>query len=215
VRFIDAVLVRVHGIRIFADDPECILRITRRPRMLREPVALPDGTWLDAGAKIVEIHFWNEHLPAIEEDGADLLWGRQFGRRLAHSLRLLAAHASGDLSLADFAAIHGRLGFIQRDEVESFKRLAGRFGLLLELQTAAGLRFWKGAFWAGLYSWWLMWTFNPETLRRKRFRDIALSDLWMTRAVMLDRYGLYDRSRGLDDRSREGPDGGSREVPGD
>jgi hypothetical protein len=31
-------------------------------------------------------------------------------------------------------------------------------------------------------------TDDPE-LERKRFRDVALSDLWMTRAVVIDRYG--------------------------
>jgi hypothetical protein len=100
------------------------------------------------------------------------------------------------------SAIRGQLGFIQKDEVESFKRLAGRFGLLLGLHAAAGLRFWKGSFWAGLYSWWLMWTFNPGTLRRKRFRDVALSDLWMTRAVMIERYASGNSSGGLGEEGR-------------
>jgi hypothetical protein len=192
VRSIDAILVRVYGVQTFADDPECILRITSHLQTLQRSVNLPDGTQLEAGTSVIEIHFWNEHLPVIEGAGADMLWGRQFGRRLSHSLVLLERYAAGHPALADFGAVHGRLGFIQESEVGFFKRLAARFGLLLELQSAAGLRFWKGAFWAGLYSWWLMWTFNPGTLQNKRFRDVALSDLWITRETMLGRYGPGD-----------------------
>ena len=68
------------------------------------------------------------------------------------------------------------------------KGLATRFGFILELEAAPGMRFWTEAFWAGVYSWWPVWTFNPNTLRRKRFRQIALSDLWMTRETLLGRY---------------------------
>ncbi len=194
VLLIDAILVRHHGVETFADDPECILRTNLR--RLEAGVGLPDGTRLEPGDKVIEIHFWNEHLPAIEQEGADLLWGRQFGRRLAHSLRLLAAHAQADPRYEDFAAIHGRLGFIPGDDVDIMKGLATRFGFILELEVAPGMRFWSGAFWAGVYSWWLMWTFNPNTLRRKRFRQIALSDLWMTRETLLGRYGEGSRRPG-------------------
>lgn len=196
VRSIDAILVRIYGVRTFTDDPECILRINSEPQVLEHPLTLPDGTYLATGTTVIEIHFWNEHLPVIEGAGADLLWGRRFGRRLSHSLTLLLRYAVSDPSLAGFAAVHGVLGFIQEGEVDFFRRLAARFGFLLELQSSAGLRFWRGAFWAGLYSWWLMWTFNPGTLRSKRFRDVALSDLWITRDAMLRLYGPADEPPG-------------------
>ena len=194
VLLIDALLVRCYGVKTFTDDPECILRTSFR--RLKDPVSLPGGARLGSGDKLLEIHFWNEHLPPIEEEGADMLWGRQFGRRLAHSLRLLAAWATVDPRCAGFAAVHGRLGFIPADGVELTKNLAARFGFMLELQVASGMRFWTGAFWAGLYAWWLMWTFNPHTLRRKRFRQMALSDLWMTRETVLGRYGEGPRRSG-------------------
>lgn len=60
-------------------------------------------------------------------------------------------------------------------------------------RLAYSLRFWTGAYWAGLYSWWLMWTFDPNTLRRKRFRKMARSDLWMTRDTLMGRYGTGPR----------------------
>jgi hypothetical protein len=190
-------LVRIYGVRSFTADPECILRIGSVPSILRQPVTLPDGTVLALGDKVIELHFWNEHLPVINDNGADMLMGWQFTTRLVHSFRVLAEHVLNDPGLRTFAALHGRLGFIQGSDVESLKRPAARLGLLLELHDAAGLRFWRGAFWAGLYSWWLMWTFNPGTLRRKRFRDVALSDLWMTRETLLARYGPAGTDSGI------------------
>ncbi len=76
------------------------------------------------------------------------------------------------------------------------KGLAARFGFVLETETAPGLRFWTEPFWVGFYSWWLMWTFNPNALRRKRFRGTSLSDLWMTRETLLGRYGKGSRESG-------------------
>jgi hypothetical protein len=189
IRLIDSVLTRAYRVRAFTADAECILRISDGPGIVRKDTILPDGTRLTAGDHLVEIHFWNEHLPVIEEGGGSLLFGKQFGARLAHSLGLLAVYVAEDPAFAGFAAVHGQLGFIQVDEIEFYKRLAARFGLLLELHSAAGLRFWKGGFWAGLYAWWLIWTFNPGSLRGKRFGNVALSDLWMPRDVLLTRYG--------------------------
>ena len=192
VLLIDGILVRRHRVEVFADDPECILRST--VRRLDEPVTLPcppdgspAGARLEAGATIIEVHFWNEHLPHIGEKGADLVWARQFALRLSRSLDLLAAHALITPSYARFAAVHGQLGFVQGPEIEVMKRRMGRVGFMLELRSAPGLRFWSGPFWACLYAWWLMWAFNPNTLRGKRFRDTAISDAWMTRDTLLSR----------------------------
>jgi phosphoserine aminotransferase len=186
---LDAVLSRLYRVEVFADDPECILKVGAAPVTLAAPVGLSDGTRFAAGDPIIEIHFWNEHLPRIEERGADLWWGRQFGRRLAHSLHLLAVGPAEDARYRGFVALHGVLGFIPEDDVDLTKRLASRFGFTLELRAAPGLRFWRGAFWGALYSRWLMWAFNPHTLRRKPFRSSALCDLWMTRETLLGRYG--------------------------
>lgn len=187
VRLLDAVLVRCYRVEVFADEPECILRSS--VRRLKAPVGLPGGARLESGDKLIEIHFWNEHLPPLEESGADLPWGRRFARRLWRSLELLAAHAVSDPRYKDFVALHGRLGFIPEGEVDTRKPTAWRFGFELEVQEAPGMRFWTASFWAGLHAWLLMWAFNPNTLAGKRFRETALSDLWMTRDVLLDRFG--------------------------
>ena len=47
-----------------------------------------------------------------------------------------------------------------------------------------------------------MWAFNTNTLRGKRLRDMALSDLWMTRDVLLAGYGAGAHMPGLAERLR-------------
>jgi YkoP domain len=187
VLFIDGILVRRYGVEVFADDPECILRASLS--YLDHQQKLADGTILHARDKLVELHFWNEHLPTIGEEGPDLLWGRQFHLRLVHSLHLLAVWVQSEPRYEGFAAAHGQLGFLPGTEERWMQRLPGRFGFMLEVGEAPGWRFWKGDFWAGLYSWWLMWVFNPNTLKHKHMPNMARSDLWMTRGTLLERYG--------------------------
>jgi hypothetical protein len=192
VRFIDTILIRRHGLEVLAEDTESMLRSSFR--RLENPLSLADGTLLESGDQLLEIHFWNERLPRIRKGGADLLWGRQFASSLARSLELLAIRATTDPRYGHFAAVHGQVGFIPRPEIDRMKRLTSRLGFFLELREAPGMHIWTVSFWACLYSWWLMWTFNPDTLRGKRFHEMAISDVWMTRETFLSRYGERSRS---------------------
>ena len=186
ILFIDSIVSRAYRVRTFTDDPECILRLSAR--WLEEPSLLADGTELGRGALIIEIHFWNEHLPKIAGQGADLPWGRTFARLPSYSFRLLAENAMSQPRYQCFAAVHGEFGFMLAEDVEHLKRMAELFGLELRLKEVPGLRFWTGAFWAQLYSWWLMWTFNPNTLRGKRLGNMARSEVWASREAFLEKY---------------------------
>jgi hypothetical protein len=187
VRLIDAILLRCHPVEAFAEDRDCILCV--RPAALDVPLALSDGTRLQAGDKLAEIHFWNDHLPSMSEGGADMGWAFQFRHRLTYSLRLLAARLPTESRYAGFVALKGQLGFIQGRHISPLQSLAAHLGFTLLLREAPGLRLWKGSFWACLYAWWLMWAYNPATLRGKRFRDTVISEIWMSRDRLLSRYG--------------------------
>ncbi|MGB9880103.1 MAG: hypothetical protein ACPLRM_05000, partial [Anaerolineae bacterium] len=84
-----------------------------------------------------------------------------------------------------FAAVHGTLRFIPAGQVDALRVRAQSLGFDLVLREIPGLRFWTGAFWAQLWAWWLMWAFNPASLRGKRLRDLGVVDLWMSRAALL------------------------------
>lgn len=186
---LDRFLVRLYKIEPVAEDSLCLLQVSARPTVLSAPVALDQRLRLSPGAKVVEIHFANARVPRITGQGPDLAWARSFEKGLRYSLSLLASSLVRNPRLADFAAIHGVLSFLPAEKIAWRHRLAERFGFVIELRAASGLRWWRSSFWDLLYSRWLTWAYNPEALRRKAWRDAALTDLWMTRETLLSRYG--------------------------
>jgi hypothetical protein len=50
-------------------------------------------------------------------------------------------------------------------------------------------RFWRRAFWDNLYSYLLMWTFNPKSLQGKELTNLLRAELWISRERLRERYG--------------------------
>ena len=46
-----------------------------------------------------------------------------------------------------------------------------------------------GEFWENLFSWWLMWAYNPPSLKSRRFWRLQRTEIWMTTAEFFRRYG--------------------------
>jgi len=44
---------------------------------LERPLVLADGTCGRAGERFVDLHLWNEHIPAMPKEGASIAWARQ------------------------------------------------------------------------------------------------------------------------------------------
>ena len=195
VKLIDALLTRVYKIRVFSEAPECILRISHV--CASRAVVLFDGTRVQPGDELIEIHFWNERLSTLRGKPAGLARreasaaasglarGAGFINRLMVSLCLLAQWAEANPEAARFVAVHGTLGFIPAKQVEVLRGRARRLGFDLELREIPGRCFWTGAFWVQLWASWLMWAYNPASRRGKRLRDMALVDLWMSRQALL------------------------------
>src|SRR3972149_2064360 len=87
IREFDGVVRRALGVFEFADDPACLVRL--RLTHLRHPRRLRDGV-LPAGSPVLEIHLWNEHIPAMPAARPGAQWATRTVRRLQHSLGLLA-----------------------------------------------------------------------------------------------------------------------------
>ncbi len=184
VRAFDRFLCRATGVFEFCDDPECLVRLqwARAPR----PLSLSDGTTVRAGAPVLMLHLWNEHLPRPDPDGPDLKWAAGVHRMLVRSFRevarWLAEHprggqteAVGGITVLALSA-DGRstplirhLGF----DVFPYRRALGRFG----------------EFWENFYTWAIMWTFNPVSLRGRSLLRLRRAEIWMSRETFLRRYG--------------------------
>src|SRR5215470_6162595 len=91
---IDATLRRWNSVVEFTTDPTCILRI--RVGRLERPLVLADGTSARAGERFIDLHLWNEQIPAMPKEGASIAWARQMHLcfQLVAAARALSRHAT-------------------------------------------------------------------------------------------------------------------------
>lgn len=186
VRWLDAFLRRRQCIFEFSDDPRCVLRIS--PDVCREAINLADGAALQSGDAVGELHFLNEHLPRIPQDGPGIAWGGEMRRALAQSFRMLARAAVTDPRLqgmqafhGTFAAVHG--GHRQLDRIAShlhFQRIDPPNPPTVAKRIHD--------FFQNILVALLIWTFNPGGLRGLGLRR-EYNSLWISRRTLISRYG--------------------------
>ncbi|MBE3519665.1 MAG: hypothetical protein IMW97_05105 [Firmicutes bacterium] len=188
VLLIDRILRKRHGIREFTTDPDCVLRVAvgRADREIR----LSDGTKLESGDPVGEIHLWNERIPKMRRRGPDITWGLGFQRSLVKSLRLLADYVRASPEFDDVKAFRARPGVKGRDGEAKVARLAQRFGFEMPATTGTPSlleRLYR--FFDNLYATGLMLTFNPVSLKGREFWCFSRPEIWISRKGLLERYG--------------------------
>lgn len=184
IRRFDAWLRSRLGVFEFCDAPDCLLRI--RLNTAAHVLLLPDGT-ISAGAPVLELHLWNEHLPPLPPAGPDLAWAVQIRRKLIASFRSLAARIEQEPRFAAIRAIGGITVLLSPEEAGQGRTLFQHLGFSILPHPERLGRF--GEFWENLYTWWIMWTFNPATLRRRRLLHLRRMEVWMSAKEFLRRYG--------------------------
>lgn len=187
VRALDLFLRRRHRIFEHTSDPECLVRLAVVP--CAGDVVLADGTRLQRGAPILELHLWNEHVPLIPPGGATIAWAIEINRRVHRSLTELAAYIARERELAEIMAIRGQLACVHRAESNTIFRVAARYGFeAAEQDRPAGpLRVLHDLF-ENLLLWALIWTYNPGGLRGKGLIR-RRHQLWISRRALTERYG--------------------------
>lgn len=184
IRRFDAFLRRAYGVFEFCQDPDCLLRL--QATVAAHPVHLP-GLEVRAGEPVVGLHLWNEHLPIVPPEGADLGWATRTARLWVYSLRLAARHVQQDPRLAAARAIVGVTALLDPAGQAASVKLMQRLGFtVLPYHSPLG-RF--GEFWENFYSWWVIWAYNPASLRNRRLFHMHRAEIWMARDEFLDRYG--------------------------
>jgi hypothetical protein len=123
---LDRWLRRRQGVFEYTHDPECIFRI--QLQRLRSEVVLSDGTFGRPGDQVIDLHLWNEQIPAVPVAGPSLAWGRRFNRCSAESLHELARFLMNEPDLLDITIIRARAG------LDALHRIAARheFEAILE-----------------------------------------------------------------------------------
>jgi hypothetical protein len=125
---IDAALRRWYGVRSYCVTSETLLRIatTRAARH----IVLDDGTRIAPGDPVIELHIWNERLPALGLPGRNLAWACRVKRRMQHSLHRLAEHLERVPELRGYAAVHAEAFACSERAARRLAWIAARFGLM-------------------------------------------------------------------------------------
>src|SRR2546422_1039316 len=104
---LDRWLQRWQGVFEYTHKPNCIFRVALGK--LNSQIVLSDGTLGFPGDRVIDLHFWNEHIPATPIQGHSLGWGRRFNRNLTESLHELAGFLMNEPELRDINIIRANM----------------------------------------------------------------------------------------------------------
>lgn len=188
VLWIDARLRQHAGLFEYSDDPRCLFRLAYA--RARHAVEIP-GLSIRPGDEILDLHLWNEHVPALPPAGADMHWSALAYRQMVWSLHVLSRLFEHGGSFDEVKALRGITLLFGSAEDGMGRRLARRMGFqLVDYRPVLGG---FGIFWENFYAWWLMRAYNRPSVSGRSMFNLARSEAWMPRATLLGRYG---QSRG-------------------
>jgi hypothetical protein len=180
---LDGILCRHYEIFEFSHDQNCILRLqlTHAPH----PINLHD-TVVNAGEPIMELHLWNERLPLISSEDLSVSWASHTEHLFIHSLRLVATYISRSPHLVSVCAVGGVTSVIAPEAHTAGVKFMQNLGFtVLPYYRPAG-RF--GEFWENFYAWWLIWAYNPASLKHCQFFHMQRTEIWMSVDEFQTRY---------------------------
>ena len=122
----DKILQRRYGVIEYSANPSCIFRLQICPAT--RDVVLRDGTRLRRGQRVAKLHYWNEHMPALQEPGTLLAWAHEFTRRLELSLSELAQYLASRPDLRDVEVVAADVAATVKEECGRVVRIMQRYG---------------------------------------------------------------------------------------
>ena len=184
IRRFDAWLSGVEGVEPFTDDPQCIMRL--QVSYVSYTLVLPGAT-IPIGANALLLHAWNERMPAIPPQGPDFAYGLRLQRLTLASLKFVAQYILSNPALQAVQAIGGVTAHVSLKEADGGRVMLEHLGFMVMPYHRPFGAF--GEFWENLYTWWLMWTFNPTSTRHRKLWGLQRTEFWMTKEEFLKRYG--------------------------
>ncbi len=131
---LDRWLCRRFGIYEYSGRSECLFRA--EIRRAEENMRLADGLRVKIGDPLLQLHLWNEHVPAMGREGPSVAWARRTARRMEASLRELARYLSESEAGHDVVALRAEMHLRTDHQSAQLARIFGRFGF--EAQVHAG-----------------------------------------------------------------------------
>jgi hypothetical protein len=184
IRRFDGFLRRCNGVFEFSDDPACLLRL--QDGAARHDISLPDGA-VRRGARVIELHLWNEHTPRLPDAGADLAYARGLLHGLTLSFRMVAEYLKRAPGFQGAKLVGGVTVLAPLGEADGGTSMLRHFGFTVFPYHSSLGRF--GEFWENFYTWGLMWAFNPASLRWQSLGGLRRSEFWMLKRAFLEKFG--------------------------
>ena len=183
IRF-DGWLSQREGVIPFTEDEGIIFRL--QTGSVSHDLYLYDET-IAAGSKVLFIHMWNERIPQTPDNGPDLAYGLKLQKLIFTSYKAIAKHILADPSLMDIRAIGGISALASLRESDGGRIMFEHMGFrVMPYHRPFGA---FGEFWENFYTWWLMWTFNPTSVKYRSMWDFQRTEFWMTKDSFLRKYG--------------------------
>jgi hypothetical protein len=123
---LDGWLRQQQGVYEYSDDPLCMFRVQRGQADC--DVHLSDGTHIREGDPVLNLHLWNEHVPAMAQTGPSMNWAREMTRRVELSMTALARHLEWTHALDDIVALRGDMRLGTAEQNGQLARLATHYG---------------------------------------------------------------------------------------
>ncbi len=184
IHAIDWLERRRTGVFEFWDDPECVFRVS--VGVAKYPLAVRNGE-IPAGEKVLLLHFWNEHVPAMPAEGPVLGPAVKLRRRVAASAHHLAEAMKNDPRLQGTKAVGGVTPLFTPGDGSAAERIFLRLGFFVTPHPNPLGRFVE--FWEEVYAWLLMWAFTGPNQNLRSLRGLRRSDFWMCAEDFLRLYG--------------------------
>jgi hypothetical protein len=184
---LDSALRRWQAVVEYTSDPSCILRI--RVARLDRDLVLADGTSARAGDRFIDLHLWNEQIPAMPKEGASIAWARQMRVCFQQSLRQLARYLAARPDLEDACVVRCTLMFAGPERDSQMIRLLGRYGFgLVPGSSPPTLGECARRFGENILTSLIVFTRNAASLRRDTLRR-GRTRVFMSRRTLEQRYG--------------------------
>jgi hypothetical protein len=122
----DAWLRHWNSVFEYSDDPRCVFRI--QISRLEYDINLADGTSAPSGSRIINLHFWNEHVPFMPKHGPTIAWARQMCFCFKVSLNELQCYLEAHRDLDDISVIRGNSAWGVREQSTQMARLCQYYG---------------------------------------------------------------------------------------
>ena len=184
IRAIDRSLRKRNHIFEFCDDPDCVFRISLG--IAAYPLPVTNGE-IPAGEKVLQLHFWNEHLPSMPAHGPRIGPAVRLRRMVASSIRLLADSMINDPRLTGVKAVGGVTPLFTPGDGSAAEGIFLRLGFAVTPHRNPSGRFME--FWEEVYAWILMWAFTDRNHSRRSLRGLRRSDFWISADEFLRLYG--------------------------